>query len=167
MTPPDELPLRDIVLPPEIGIWPLAPGWWALIALIFIALAALGMQQLWRHRTRLRRLGLIRLRDITAACAPDADDQRLAEALSMLCRQLALAYPGGRAAAVLTGSPWATHLDGLVPGSRFFVEGEGARLLEAAFQPAVALSREAVLTGLETWIGALPPLPLRWRLHDV
>ena len=167
MTPPDELPLRDILLPPEIGAWPLAPGWWALIALVAVMLTLVGVHRLWRYRTRLRRLGLTRLREITAACPPGVDDHQLAEGLSMLCRQLALAYPGGRAAAALIGAPWAAHLDGLVPNSRFFTEGEGARLLEAAFQPAAALARGPLVTGLEAWMGALPPLPLRWQLRDV
>ena len=167
MTPPDELPLRDIVLPPEVGIWPLAPGWWALIAIAGVAVLLLIGQRLWRHRTRLRRLGLGRLREIVAACPPDTGDHRLAEALSMLCRQLALAYPGGRAAAALTGAPWAAHLDAMVRNSSFFSSGDGARLLEAAFQPDVVLSRTSLVAGLEVWIGGLPPLPLRWHLNDV
>jgi hypothetical protein len=167
MTPPDELPLRDIVLPPDIGVWPLAPGWWVLIALVAAGLVLVGLHRLWRHRTRLRRLGLIRLTEIVAACPLGTDDHRLAEGLSMLCRQLALAYPGGRAAATLTGAAWASHLDGLVPKSRFFAEGEGSRLLEAAFRADATLARAALTTGLEAWIGALPPLPVRWQLRDV
>ena len=33
------LPLRDLHLPAEVGWWPLAPGWWVLIAIV-AALAA-------------------------------------------------------------------------------------------------------------------------------
>ena len=167
MTPPDELPLRDILLPPEIGVWPLAPGWWGVLVLCALALLLIAYQQVRRHRLRLRRLGLLRLREIAAGRPSEVADHQLAAGLSMLCRQLALAYPGGRSAAALTGAAWAAYLDGLVPNSRFFVAGEGARLLEAAFRVDATLSRTATLTGLEAWISALPPLPLRWRFHDV
>lgn len=33
-----ELPLRDIHLPDEISIWPLALGWWVVIALAFASI---------------------------------------------------------------------------------------------------------------------------------
>ena len=36
---PEQIPLRDLHLPEAIGWWPLAPGWWILIA---IALVGLG-----------------------------------------------------------------------------------------------------------------------------
>ena len=32
------LPLRDLHLPDAIGWWPLAPGWWVLIALSLLGL---------------------------------------------------------------------------------------------------------------------------------
>ena len=38
------LPLRDLHLPDAIGWWPLAPGWWVVIALV----AALLGYILWR-----------------------------------------------------------------------------------------------------------------------
>lgn len=37
------LPLKDIHLPSEPGIWPLAPGWWVLIALALILIAILAV----------------------------------------------------------------------------------------------------------------------------
>lgn len=45
------LPLEDIILPPAISWWPLAWGWWALIVLSLIILAALVYGWLsWRKR---------------------------------------------------------------------------------------------------------------------
>ena len=40
--------LRDIHLPETVGLWPLAPGWWLLIALIIGALVT-GIIY-WRRR---------------------------------------------------------------------------------------------------------------------
>ena len=36
---PEQIPLRDLHLPEAIGWWPLAPGWWLVIA---IALVGIG-----------------------------------------------------------------------------------------------------------------------------
>ena len=45
-----QLPLKDIHLPPEIGIWPPAPGWWVLLILV---LAVIGLSiWLWRRYQR-------------------------------------------------------------------------------------------------------------------
>ena len=33
---PKQIPLRDLHLPEGIGWWPLAPGWWVVIALVMI-----------------------------------------------------------------------------------------------------------------------------------
>lgn len=41
--------LRDVHLPPEVGLWPLAPAWWALL----LILCGLSLM-LWWWRTRLR-----------------------------------------------------------------------------------------------------------------
>ncbi|HPY40873.1 MAG TPA: DUF4381 domain-containing protein, partial [Thiolinea sp.] len=46
---PTELPLRDIHLPPEISWWPLAWGWWALLALVVLILVMLF--NWWRQRS--------------------------------------------------------------------------------------------------------------------
>ena len=34
------LPLKDLHLPAEIGWWPLAPGWWGVIAVLAVVAAA-------------------------------------------------------------------------------------------------------------------------------
>ena len=36
---PEQIPLRDLHLPEAIGWWPLAPGWWILIAIALVGLA--------------------------------------------------------------------------------------------------------------------------------
>ena len=35
---PEQIPLRDLHLPEVVSWWPLAPGWWVLIALAAVAL---------------------------------------------------------------------------------------------------------------------------------
>ncbi|WP_169303138.1 DUF4381 domain-containing protein [Thalassotalea mangrovi] len=51
--------LKDIHLPEDIPLWPLAPGWWIVITLI-IALVGYGLYRFWqyRHYWRVKRQGL-------------------------------------------------------------------------------------------------------------
>ena len=56
---PQQIPLRDLHLPEVIGWWPLAPGWWFLIALAVAGLGYLSYRLLtkWR-RNAARRIAL-------------------------------------------------------------------------------------------------------------
>ncbi|MFG0289553.1 MAG: DUF4381 domain-containing protein [Rhodopirellula sp. JB044] len=40
--------LRDLAVPPPVSWWPLAPGWWMLIAAL-VAGVVLGVLKWWRH----------------------------------------------------------------------------------------------------------------------
>ena len=54
--PTESLPLRDIHLPIPVGIWPLAPAWWFLIATLFAVLAVILLQiQRYRRPTALKQ----------------------------------------------------------------------------------------------------------------
>jgi hypothetical protein len=54
--PTESLPLRDIHLPLPVGFWPLAPGWWFLIAALIAVIAlVLLLIQLRRRPTALRQ----------------------------------------------------------------------------------------------------------------
>ena len=66
MNNPDPLAdLRDIHLPEAISIWPLAPGWFVVIALCLAAIAWLAWRLNHRHRSRLyRRQALQKLQRI-------------------------------------------------------------------------------------------------------
>jgi len=39
--------LHDIHMPEAIGWWPPAPGWWLLLGLVFISIAALFFYRRW------------------------------------------------------------------------------------------------------------------------
>ena len=47
--PTESLPLRDIHLPLPVGVWPLAAGWWFLIAALVTAIAIIFLL-IQRHR---------------------------------------------------------------------------------------------------------------------
>lgn len=102
------LALRDIRLPPEPPLWPPAPGWWAVLALLALVLAAVVW--LVRRRRRVRRAALAELRRLEVRWRQDGDAAALARGLSILLRRVALATAPRREVAGLTGAAWLAWL---------------------------------------------------------
>jgi hypothetical protein len=131
---PEQIPLRDLHLPDAIGLWPLAPGWWVLIAL---ALIALGF--LLRHYLRIRRRGAARrhalkqLDALTAEYDEHRDAVTFSARLSELLRRTMLAYAPRHDVAGLTGDQWLDWLDADFDEPRFRTE-TGRKLLELPYR---------------------------------
>lgn len=112
---PNDLPLRDIHLPPEIGWWPLAWGWWVLIGLALLGLAAL----VWWLLKRPIRPKQINFSAQSSALQELArieqqyknDPLGLVRELSVLLRRIAISLYGRRSVAGLTGASWLQFLD--------------------------------------------------------
>jgi hypothetical protein len=125
---PEDIPLRDLHLPEPIGWWPLAPGWWLLIALAAAGIAWFAWQRIkvWQ-RGRARRVALQELAKLSSAHAADGDLELLAKGLSALLRRAMLAYAPRTDVARLTGAEWLRWLDrGLA--QPLFADGPGQSL---------------------------------------
>ncbi|PIE00555.1 MAG: hypothetical protein CSA79_03280 [Thiothrix nivea] len=108
---PETLPLRDIHLPPEIGFWPPAPGWWILLVLVLLAVLWLFA---WRrrqpvYRRRIVQPALRELQRIEQDYA--ADPAEMIRQLSILLRRSAISLQGRHRTAGLTGQEWLHFLD--------------------------------------------------------
>lgn len=131
---PEQIPLRDLHLPEAIDWWPLAPGWW-----VVIALAAVGLAYLFRHylRTRARgaarRHALLQLRELTAEFEQHRDAVAFSSSLSELLRRTMLAYAPRHEVAGLTGDEWLAWLDKDLDKPRFQSEA-GRKLLELPYR---------------------------------
>lgn len=165
---PTNLPLRDIHLPAPVSWWPPAPGWWALLVLVVLVLAALGV---WRYvRTRRARLdiraaGLIELHKLRDTYNHDGDGHRLARDLSVLLRRLSLnAYPDAQVAGLINND-WLTFLDRHAGDDTPFSTGAGHALLDAPFRAASDFDADKLLAVCEHWVDALPKTPHRERSH--
>ena len=109
---PSQLPLRDLHLPAEIGWWPLAPGWWLLIALLAGGFALLLYRGWLRFlHNRPRRAALRKLSGVRGAFEHGADPVELATEISQILRRAMLAYAPRADVAGLTGSRWLRWLD--------------------------------------------------------
>jgi hypothetical protein len=152
---PDDLLARlyDIRGLNGIDWWPLAPGWWALIALASIAAGAVY----WRRQAYYRSwkgeawLALLALEArLTAGNA-----QEIAAALSILLRRVAMQCFSRAECAGLEGHNWLRWLSAKDPG-RFDWSGRGAVLIEAPYAPpGRAVSPQALktlITAAKHWV---------------
>lgn len=109
---PPELPLRDLHLPEATGFWPLAPGWWLLIALAFFGLLWLIRQALIkRARGAARRYALRRLAAYEKDYMRHGNAVTFGTQLSELLRRTMLAYAPRADVAGLVGDDWLAWLD--------------------------------------------------------
>ena len=157
-----QLPIRDIHLPAEPGFWPLAPGWWVLLAL---ALAGLAWG-LWRWRqARARQARLNAVLDVLQAAEAryqkSHNAHRLAQDLSELLRRYVRHVRGDHAATSLSGQAWADYLTSLLPEPERSsdLRAQLLALENAAFNPGVSADQA------RQWIGAVRQLIRRSFLN--
>jgi hypothetical protein len=145
---PQDLPLRELHLPDAIGWWPLAPGWWVLIAVAVVA--AVFLVRAWRARrahSAARRKALRRLEESRSAYAYHGDPVVLGAEVSELLRRAMLAYAPRAEVAGLTGDAWLAWLDRDLDEGRF-QNGAGRVLLELPYRNPETAADEVDIDGL-------------------
>ncbi len=145
---PEQIPLRDLHLPPDISWWPLAPGWWILASVIvFVGVILLRRVLRARAAGRMRRHALRQLDRLVADYRGHRDAVRFAAEASLLLRRAMLAYAPRSEVAGLTGDAWLVWLDrGL--GEQRFQAGPGRQLAELPYRRDADRHLEADIDGL-------------------
>ena len=165
---PDQLPLRDLHLPDPVGWWPLAPGWWLLLATLVMLLIWLAVVRRSRHRRGAARRHAVRaLKRLERRYAADGDAVQLAIDVSALLRRAMLAYAPRADVAGLTGAAWLEWLDSGL-GEPLFTAGAGRALIDLSYRrPGVAgdVDIEALLYAVRRRL-ATPHLGPRRSLAD-
>ena len=133
MDPQQSLQLKDIHLPGDPSIWPLALGWWLLfaLALFFMILLFFKIRKylsLKNHKKRLHNEYMILEQKLT-----QAPDKNLIAETNVLLRRLALVYYPNDNVASLTGSDWLSFLD-VSGNTQDFSRGAGRILIEAPYR---------------------------------
>ena len=131
---PEQIPIRDLHLPADIGWWPLAPGWWLLIAVVSAGLLWGLYRQFVRWRAdRARRVALKQLAAIEREYRAERDAVTAAGRMSELLRRTFLAYTPRATMAGLTGDRWLEFLnEGL--DEAVFTRGAGRRLASLPYE---------------------------------
>jgi len=167
MNPQDfsQLPLRDIHLPGPIGWWPLAPGWWLLIALLLVGVAAYAV---YYYFGRHRRVALRAVRRVQAALEQGAEPVACLQNVSTVLRRFAMTtvappVAGGPRPDVpgLIGEAWLKYLDSRW-GRQGFATASGRRLLAAPYARPNSIERATALelTALcLAWLSVQPVKP--------
>lgn len=104
--------LRDIHGLDSVPWWPLAPGWWLVLALLVFLLLAVGVLKWMVHRGIWLGWRADARRQLHALkkALPTEEPREIASRLSELLRRIAMARGGRRAAAGLTGESWLQWL---------------------------------------------------------
>jgi len=155
--PLDEL--RDIHLPDAISWWPLAPGWWTLLALTFIVIVALFYYLRWRDVQKNKPVTFSTMQVMQAAllefssieqnynskaeALSDDQTRQIVADISQLLRRCAVQITdldnGPNAVAGLTGDAWLSWLDGRWDREDF-MRGAGRILIDAPYRNAFSQS---------------------------
>jgi hypothetical protein len=164
--------LRDIQGITGVPWWPLAPGWWLILA-AFVVIAYATYH--WRAILRLRvpipgiTLGTWRwdaaaqLRSLRRRALAEQDAKTTAGELSELLRRIAMARWGRDACAGLNGEDWLAWLGAKDPKG-FPWRERGRLLISAPYAPAGPLSDRdlfALIDAAYAWVSAPDPKPQR------
>ena len=145
---PQAIPLRGLHLPEPVGWWPLAPGWWLLIAVLVVASALLIRTWLQRRaRSAARRRALRQLEESRSAYAYHGNPVTLGAEVSELLRRTMLAYAPRAEVAGLTGDAWLAWLDRDLDEPRFR-DGPGRKLLELPYRNPETVAEDEDIDGM-------------------
>lgn len=144
--------LRDLHLPPDPGIWPLAPGWWVLLVAVLL-LCVLAVW-LWRRRGQhpgpnpaLTEAARLPMR------AMSLDDAELIAQCAALLRRVAVQQHGQHIAG-LAGTAWVQHLAAHAPDAEMASDTHPHWQLLAdsryTAQPVVE-SRSSLIEACQAW----------------
>lgn len=131
-----QLPLRDIHLPGAISWWPLAYGWWILLA--GLGVAALIGWLMYRRRYR-ERAAIRGLKSVARALAEGTAPVVCIQRISMILRRFAMSVADSKSVAGLTGEAWLAFLDGRWQRDEFLA-GDGRVLIFGPYAPAGRVS---------------------------
>jgi len=149
--------LRDIHLPDPISWWPLAPGWWALAAILLVGSAAILIFEIRRRRS-LKYRALRELDQFRSGTAPHTNVMELASELCILVRRVVLNTANGRRYANTHGDAWSGYLaaspNGMPDEIARFIATAPYALHAMADQPGdePVPDGEALISAVENWI---------------
>jgi len=145
--------LQDIHLPPTIGMWPLAWGWWLLlIATLLIIGTTVFFIRRKISRNAYRKLALKELHTIQKRFNAERPADYL-QAISILLRRTALSGFGSQFNTSLKGDEWLQWLDEQNGKSTLRFDSDAGRaLLIGPYQKHPAIDHVELHKIVESWI---------------
>lgn len=138
--------LKDLQLPEAVSIFPLAPGWYGVIAILVLIMFAIGYWQIKRLHKLQRVSNIITLLD---SIALQNNPQLLAEVSILLKRVAREKFPEQQPQS-LFGDKWLQFLDKSGKTTNF-TQGAGSILLDV-YQNKPLENPEKLITIIKTWL---------------
>lgn len=161
MTPPamDETQqllseVRDIRGLENVSCWPLAPGWWILLGLLFTIILGLFLFKKW-CAMRARRFET-QLKAMLESLRSETNIKKKAQGFSEILRLAALRKYGRAACAGLEGKDWLDWLKAHDPKGFDWTDRAGI-LIEAPYMPDQVVAKsdadfDALFKAAERWV---------------
>ena len=143
--------LLDIHLAGEPSIWPLAVGWWILIALLLLLVAwsFIKLRQFLKLKKHQKAI-LAQFVPIENQLKNNPNNANIAEA-NIFLRQLAVQYYPREEIASLTGEAWLEFLDQSGDTVQF-TKGAGGILIKAPYKNTEIKIQDDFLPLIKRWI---------------
>ncbi len=139
-----ELALRDIHLPDSVLWWPLAPGWWMVIAMVVIIALCIFVYKKTYFNRKLNKNIKLELSQYFKDYNEDNNAQVFINKLSALLRRVSLYKFKQESVAKLNGIAWLEFLDSKLPQEQMkqdenlsFKIGVGNILLNGPYQASI------------------------------
>lgn len=152
--------LKDIHLPPAINMWPIAPGWIILFALLLSAIifffqrklsAWLAFYFLRNKKKKAVKFALKKLGQLKSLMAKNPDDIHIAAEISTLIRRTALSYFHREEIAGLSGNEWLNFLNRSGNTDQFTQE-TGRLLIDAPYRKNITTDLAPLFVLTENWL---------------
>ena len=160
MNDPLELPLRDIHLPESVSMWPLAYGWWILLAVIILIGSLAIFIYLRNKKRKIAAITLARAEflKIYMEYEKNRDSLNFIRQVSILFRRLSISLFPRTEVASLTGDDWLEFLDSKISGQPF-TQGKGRILIDAPYRQYIESDDvDEIIQHCRDWIGAVATL---------
>lgn len=143
--------LKDIHLADPIGLLPLAPGWYVLMAIIFILIMCIGyLTYKKRLNARPKKKALELLNAYKEQYEKDRNSQQTSAHISELLRRVALVYFSRKEVASLHGEAWISFLNKTSKDIDF--KPVQSMLLDSPFKASESLDLKPLIVRTEQWI---------------
>ena len=143
--------LKDINFPPAIGWWPLARGWYLVMALIFILVVFFlyrAYQRYLNGRAKKQALNLLEL--YATQYAKEGTTQLTSARISELLKRVALVYYPRQQVASIHGQDWIDFLN--KTSKRLDFESVKTMLLDSPFKLNEQINLNPLITLAKLWI---------------
>lgn len=153
---PAKLPLRDIHFPEAVSWWPLAPGWWIVMALLILFMVFLYWW-LFIKKVPTRSIADIASEEfklIQTNFGKHQNKAQLAKDLSEFLRRVCISLFPRTDTAGLTGHSWLAFLDQALDRPEF-TQGCGKVINEAPYQSSPEYDEQQLLSLIENWLNSV------------